>query len=99
MNMSNDHPLARDIGRPSLLLISSEPRESVTDASSVRETKMDRHTKIKRLRNTLDEAITCAEQAGLAFVVLILDMARLEVDQSTASNGGIPTANSFGKRS
>jgi hypothetical protein len=60
---------------------------------------MERHTKIEHLRSTLDEAITCAEQAGLAFVVLILDMARLEVDQSIESNGGsMPTANSFGKQ-
>lgn len=56
---------------------------------------MKQHSKIQQLRNSLDEAIVCAEQAGLAFVVLILDIARLEVDQSTDHNEtSMPTTKS-----
>jgi hypothetical protein len=59
---------------------------------------MERDKKIKQLRDALDEATACAEQAGLAFVVLILDIARLEVDQSTDHNGSsMPTTEPFGK--
>lgn len=87
---------SRDAGRPSLLRDNSTGREPFTVVSS-REIAMERHTKIEHLRSTLDEAITCAEQAGLAFVVLILDMARLEVDQSAERSGG-GTVTPFGKR-
>ncbi len=47
---------------------------------------MKKQAKIEQLCRRLDEAIVCAEQAGLSFVVLILDMARLEVDQTAKSN-------------
>lgn len=44
---------------------------------------MERHAAIDHLRRTIDEAIGCAGQAGLPFVVLLLDMARLEVEDVT----------------
>jgi hypothetical protein len=43
---------------------------------------MARQEKIELLANTIDEAIARAEQLGLTFVVFILDMARVEVDQT-----------------
>jgi hypothetical protein len=59
---------------------------------------MERHTKIMQLRNAIEEAIACADEAGLALVVLILDIARLEVDQSADYNGdSMPTTEPFGK--
>lgn len=59
---------------------------------------MERHSKIKQLRDAIEEAIACADEAGLALVVLILDIARLEVDQSTNYNGdSMPTSAPFGK--
>jgi hypothetical protein len=54
---------------------------------------------IEHLRDSIDEAIGCAEQAGLAFVVLLLDMARLEVDQTTDDRSNIvPITSALGKR-
>ena len=54
---------------------------------------------IEHLRDAIDEAIGCAEQAGLPFVVLLLDMARLEVDQSTEDHSNIvPITSALGKR-
>ena len=47
---------------------------------------MTRQAKIEQLCSSLDEASGWAEQAGLAFVVMLLDMARLEVDQNVKSN-------------
>jgi hypothetical protein len=59
---------------------------------------MERHTKIMQLRNAIEEAIACADEAGLALVVLILEIARLEVDQSTDHTGdSMPTTEPFGK--
>ena len=59
---------------------------------------MERQTKIRQLRDAIDEAVAYADEAGLAFVVLILDIARLEVDQSTDYNGeSMPTTRPFGK--
>jgi hypothetical protein len=59
---------------------------------------MQRQAKIEQLCRTLDEAIACAEQAGLTFVALILDMARLEVDQTAKSNViTMPSPRSLGK--
>ena len=43
---------------------------------------MARQEKIELLAKTIDEAIARAEQLGLTFVVFILDMARVEVDQT-----------------
>lgn len=64
------------------------------------DTTMNRPAKIEQLYKALDEANACAEQAGLRFVVLLLDMARLEVDQSTKNNVlNMPSPKSLGKRS
>jgi hypothetical protein len=46
-----------------------------------RDGTMARQEKIEHLANTIEEAIARAEQLGLTFVVFILDMARVEVDQ------------------
>ncbi len=43
---------------------------------------MAKQEKMELLANTIDEAIARAEQLGLTFVVFILDMARVEVDQT-----------------
>ena len=60
---------------------------------------MERHPGIEHLRTAIDEAIGCAGQAGLPFVVLLLDMARLEVDEATESHSNIvPITKSIGKR-
>jgi len=59
---------------------------------------MKRQANIEQLGRSLDEAVACAEQAGLTFVVLLLDMARLEVDRLNDGNVGImPTSTPFGK--
>ncbi len=62
---------------------------------------MDRYAKIEQLRAALDDATEYAEEAGLTFVVLILDIIRVELDQSTERGNGdsMPTAKSFGKGS
>ncbi|MGY8662378.1 hypothetical protein Q3C01_08410 [Bradyrhizobium sp. UFLA05-109] len=63
------------------------------------ETTMRQQTNIEQLCRRLDEAIICAEEAGLSFVVMILDMARLEVDQSARSNViTMPTSRTLDKR-
>jgi len=48
---------------------------------------MTRRANIERLSKALDEAIACAEEADLTFVLVILEMARLEVDQTDNDNG------------
>lgn len=54
---------------------------------------------IEHLRDAIDQAIGCAKQAGLPFVVLLLDMARLEVDQSPEDHSNIvPITRALGKR-
>ncbi len=59
---------------------------------------MARQEKIEHLVETIDDAIGRAEHLGLAFVVLILDMARLEVDQAEHhSQEMMPTVRPFGK--
>ena len=61
---------------------------------------MERQRQLDHLCKTLDEAIACAEEAGLEFVAHILDVARLEVVRTSESNViTMPTARSFGKRS
>jgi hypothetical protein len=47
-----------------------------------RDVTMAKQEKMELLANTIDEAIARAEQLGLTFVVFILDMARVEVDQT-----------------
>jgi hypothetical protein len=60
---------------------------------------MKRQAAIEQLSRALDEAIACAEQADMALVVLILDMARLEVDRMAESNVvTMPSSGSTGKR-
>ena len=60
---------------------------------------MKPYVAIEHLRGAIDEAIGCAEQAGLPFVVLLLDMAPLEVDQSTGDHSNIvPITRALGKR-
>jgi hypothetical protein len=62
-------------------------------------TTMNRPEKIEQLYRALDEANACAEEAGLRFVVLLLEMARLEVDESTKNNVlSMPGPRSLGKR-
>ena len=43
---------------------------------------MARQEKIEQLVKTIDDAISLAEQLELTFVVFILGMARLEVEQA-----------------
>jgi hypothetical protein len=50
---------------------------------------MERHATVEHLRRAIDEAIGCAGQAGLPFVVLLLDMARLEVDETIQDRSNI----------
>lgn len=60
---------------------------------------MKQQAKIEQLCRRLDEAILCAEEAGLNFVVLILDMARLEVEQTAKINETtMPSSEWSGKR-
>lgn len=60
---------------------------------------MERHAAIEHLRSAINEAIGHAGQVGLPFVVLLLDMARLEVDEATENHSNIvPISKSFGKR-
>jgi len=60
---------------------------------------MERHAAIEHLRSAIDEAIGCAGKANLPFVVLLLDMARLEVDEATENHSNIvPITKSVGKR-
>ncbi len=60
---------------------------------------MTRRSKIEQLCSTIDAAVACAEQAGLPFVVLLLDMARLEVDQTTKNNViNLPTSRLLGRQ-
>jgi hypothetical protein len=63
------------------------------------EISMKPYAAIEHLRGAIDEAIGCAEQAGLPFGVLLLDMARQEVDQSTEDHSIVPITRLLGKRS
>lgn len=60
---------------------------------------MEKQVAINHLRRAIDEALGCAGQAGLPFVVLLLDMARLEVDDATEDHSNIvPISKWVGKR-
>jgi hypothetical protein len=60
---------------------------------------MTRQAKIKQLCSTLDAAAVWADEVDLDLVVLLLDMARLEVDQIVKNNVvTMPSSRLLGKQ-
>jgi hypothetical protein len=51
---------------------------------------MERHAAIEHLRRAIDEATGCAEQAGLNFVVLILDRQLEKLERPAAMRPSAP---------